>query len=107
VILTGQIETLSRIFKDNVVISSQFKHLIQVHRITDLDVLAIAKNHARISGYPCEAGAENNLRRRMQEVESGNLDRVLKIVDNAVSKAHNREMGTGEQEHHLIPADFE
>jgi hypothetical protein len=107
VILTGQIETLSRIFKDNVVISSQFKHLIQVHRITDLDVLAIAKNHARISGYPCEAGAENNLRRRMQEVESGNLDRVLKIVDNAVSKAHNREMSTGEQEHHLLPSDFE
>ncbi|MDD6072009.1 MAG: hypothetical protein PUC12_14550, partial [Clostridiales bacterium] len=107
VILTGQIDTLSRIFKDNVVISSQFKHLIQAHRITDLDVLSIAKNHAKDLGYPCEAGAESSLRRRMQEVESGNLDRVLKIVDNAVSKAHNREMSTGEQEHRLEPGDFE
>ena len=107
VIMTGQIETLSRIFKDNVVISSQFKHLIQVHRITDMDVFTIAKNHAMQSGYPCEAAAENNLRRRMQEVESGNLDRVLKIVDNAVSKAHNREMISGDQEHRLVPADFE
>ena len=107
VILTGQIDTLSRIFKDNVVISSQFKHLIQAHRITDLDVLSIAKNHAKDLGYPCEAGAESGLRRRMQEVESGNLDRVLKIVDNAVSKAHNREMSTGEQEHRLEPGDFE
>jgi len=107
VILTGQIETVSRIFKDNSVISSQFRHLIQVHRITDLDVLAIAKNHAKDLGYPCEAAAENNLRRRMQEVESGNLDRVLKIVDNAVSKAHNREMSSGEQEHRLVPGDFE
>ena len=107
VIMTGQIQTLSKLFKDNVVISSQFKHLIQVHRITDMDVFSIAKNHAVQQGYPCEPGAENNLRRRMQEVESGNLDRVLKIVDNAVSKAHNREMGSGEQEHHLVSADFE
>ncbi|MDE6434859.1 MAG: hypothetical protein K2L07_11610, partial [Lachnospiraceae bacterium] len=107
VILTGQIETVSRIFKDNAVISSQFKHLIQVNRITDLDVLAIAKNHAKDLGYPCEVTAENSLRKRMQEVESGNLDRVLKIVDNAVSKAHNREISTGEQEHHLLPGDFE
>ncbi len=107
IIMTGQIETLSRIFKDNVVISTQFKHLIQVHRITDMDVFTIAKNHAMQLGYPCEESAEMNLRKRMQEVESGNLDRVLKIVDNAVSKAHNREMLTGDQEHRLVPADFE
>ena len=106
-IMTGQIETLSRIFKDNVVISTQFKHLIQMHRITDMDVFTIAKNHAIQLGYPCEQNAENNLRRRMQEVESGNLDRVLKIVDNAVSKAHNREMISGDQEHRLVPSDFE
>ncbi len=107
VIMTGQIETLSRIFKDNVVISTQFKHLIQVHRITDMDVFTIAKNHATQLGYPCEDSAENNLRRRMQEVESGNLDRVLKIVDNAVSKAHNREMSSGDEEHRLVSSDFE
>ena len=107
VIMTGQIETLSKIFKDNVVISGQFKHLIQVHRITDMDVFAIAKNHASKSGYPCDPSAESNLRRRMQEVESGNLDRVLKFVDNAISKAHNREMSSGEQNHRLISADFE
>ena len=107
VIMTGQIETLSKLFKDNAVISTQFKHLVQVHRISDMDVFAIAKEHARMSGYPCEAGAENGLRRRMQEVESGNLDRVLKSVDNAISKAHNREMNSGDQDHRLIAADFE
>ena len=107
VIMTGQIETLSRIFKENVSISNQFKHLVQVHRITDMDVFEIAKNHAKQLGYPCEPGAENHLRRRMQEVESGNLDRVLKIVDNAVSKAHNREMTSGDQDHRLVSADFE
>ncbi|MCR5700972.1 MAG: hypothetical protein K6G76_02370 [Lachnospiraceae bacterium] len=107
VIMTGQIDTLSKIFKDNVVISSQFKHLIQVHRITDVDVLEISKNHAKDLGYPCEPDAERSLRRRMQEVESGNLDRVLKFVDNAVSKAHNRELTSGEQEHKLIASDFE
>ena len=36
IIMTGQIETLSRIFKENVSISNQFKHLVQVHRITDM-----------------------------------------------------------------------
>ena len=107
VIMTGQIETLSKIFKDNVIISSQFKHLVQVHRITDVDVFTIAKNHASKLGYPCEPGAEIVLRRRMQEVESGNLDRVLKFVDNAVSKAHNREMSSGDQDHRLTVADFE
>ena len=107
VIMTGQIETLSKIFKDNVIISSQFKHLIQVHRITDVDVFTIAKNHAGKLGYPCEPAAESSLRRRMQEVESGNLDRVLKFVDNAVSKAHNREMSSGDQNHRLVASDFE
>ncbi len=107
VIMTGQIQTLSKLFKDNAVISTQFKHLVQVHRITDVDVFEIAKNHAKQSGYPCESGAESNLRRRMQEVESGNLDRVLKIVDNAVSKAHNREMTSGDTDHRLVAADFE
>ncbi|MGN0496898.1 MAG: hypothetical protein ACI4GW_11785, partial [Lachnospiraceae bacterium] len=106
VIMTGQIQTLSKLFKDNAVISTQFKHLIQVHRITDMDVFAIAKDHARQSGYPCDADGENNLRRRMQEVESGNLDRVLKIVDNAISKAHNREMSSGDEDHRLTGADF-
>ena len=107
IILTGQIERLSKIFKENVVISSQFKHLIQVHRITDMDVFSIAKNYATRAGYPCESDTETRLQKKMQEVESGNLDRVLKLVDNAISKAHNREMATGEQEHHLIPADFD
>ncbi|MCI5806362.1 MAG: hypothetical protein MR029_08535 [Clostridium sp.] len=107
IIMTGQIETLSRVFKENVSISNQFKHLVQVHRITDMDVFEIAKNHATQLGYPCEPSAENHLRRRMQEVESGNLDRVLKIVDNAVSKAHNREMTSGDQDHRLVSADFE
>ena len=107
VIMTGQIETLSKIFTDNVVISAQFKHLIQVHRITDVDVFSIAKNHAGKLGYPCEPAAENMLRRRMQEVESGNLDRVLKFVDNAISKAHNREMGSGDENHRLTVSDFE
>ena len=107
VIMTGQIETLSKIFTDNVVISALFKHLIQVHRITDVDVFSIAKNHAGKLGYPCEPAAENMLRRRMQEVESGNLDRVLKFVDNAISKAHNREMSSGDQNHRLTASDFE
>ena len=71
------------------------------------DVFSIAKNHAGKLGYPCEPAAENMLRRRMQEVESGNLDRVLKFVDNAISKAHNREMGSGDENHRLTVSDFE
>ena len=106
VIMTGQIDTLSKLFKDNAVISTQFKHLIQAHRITDMDVFSVAKEHAKQSGYPCDADAENQLRRRMQEVESGNLDRVLKIVDNAITKAHNREMSSGDQDHRVTAADF-
>ncbi|MBR1866523.1 MAG: hypothetical protein IJ801_08460, partial [Lachnospiraceae bacterium] len=107
IIMTGQIENLSKIFKTNDKISNQFNHMIQVHRITDMDVFTIAKNYAVKLGYPCESGAENQLRRKMQEAESGNMDRVFKFVDNAVSKAHNREMASGEQEHHLLPGDFE
>ena len=107
VIMTGQIETLSKLFKENPMISAQFKHIIQTHRITDMDVLSIAKNHAIQLGYPCRKDAENMLRRKMREVESGNLDRVLQIVNNAATKAHSREMSTGEQEQYLVAGDFE
>ena len=106
IILTGQIETISKIFKDNVIISSQFKNIIQMHRITDMDVFAIAKKHAEIAGYPCQQEAEEMLRKRMREVESGNLDRVLIIVNNAISKAHNRELATNEKEHYLTAGDL-
>ena len=37
----------------------------------------------------------------------GGYGAVLKFVDNAVSKAHNREMSSGDQNHRLTVADFE
>ncbi len=113
VILTGEIESLSRLFSSNAKMVPHFKHLIQMHRIDNGAVYEIAQNYVKQLGYEAEDRALSRLKNLMLGVEDGNLDRVLKMVNDAVSRAEDRMFrdlgGTDSltEQKILIESDFE
>ena len=111
VILTGEMESLSKLFASNAKLSPYFKHLIQMHRIDNNAVYEIALNHMKKMGYEPDSSALSKLKNLMLGVEDGNLDRVLKMVNDAIGKAEDRifrELGSGtEESKKLLDSDFE
>ena len=113
VILTGEIESLSRLFSGNTKMVPHFKHLIQMHRIDNGAVYEIAQNYIKQLGYEADEKALSKLKNLMLGVEDGNLDRVLKMVNDAVSRAEERMFrglgGTDSLTEHkeLVDSDFE
>ena len=92
VILTGEIETLSRLFSTNKESMSMFNHLIQMHQLEDIEFFEIAKSYIAQLGYMADEVTILRLKEQMKSVEDGNLDRILKLVDNAVQNAQKREL---------------
>jgi hypothetical protein len=82
-----------------------------MHRIDNNAVYEIAQNHIRQMGYEADSKALSKLKNLMLGVEEGNLDRVLKMVDDAIGKAEDRmfrELGSGSTEQKiLLDSDFE
>ena len=108
VILTGEIDSLSKLFSESGKIAPYFKHLIQMHRIDNGAVFEIAKNHIAQLGYKADDRALSKLKNLMLGVEDGNLDRVLKMVNDAVGRADERNIqASGSEEKKLIDSDFE
>ena len=59
-------------------------------------------------GYKADDRALSKLKNLMLGVEDGNLDRVLKMVNDAVGRADERNIQTsGSEEKKLIDSDFE
>ena len=113
VILTGEIESLSRLFSTNKESMSMFNHLIQMHRLEDIEFFEIAKNYIAQLGYMADEVTILRLKEQMKSVEDGNLDRILKLVDNAVQNAQKRELkdisdsnGRSNGDDILIASDF-
>ena len=112
VILTGEMDSLSRLFSSNTKMVPYFKHLIQMHRIDNNAVYEIAQNYIKQMGYEADARALSKLKNLMLGVEDGNLDRVLKMVNDAISRAEERmfrDLGGGSSTENkvLVDSDFE
>ena len=113
VILTGEIDSLSKLFSSSTKMVPYFKHLIQMHRIDNNAVYEIAKNYISQMGYTAEDRALSKLKNLMLGVEDGNLDRVLKMVNDAIGRAEERMFrdlggsGSMTEEKILIDSDFE
>ena len=113
VILTGEIDSLSKLFSSSTKMVPYFKHLIQMHRIDNNAVYEIAKNYISQMGYTAEDRALSKLKNLMLGVEDGNLDRVLKMVNDAIGRAEERmfrDLGGSSsmtEEKILIDSDFE
>ena len=106
VIFNGESESVSRLFANNPRIVPQFSKLIQMNQLTDEDVFEVAQCHIKQSGYVTNTKTIAKLKSKMLEVESGNLDRVLKMVDAALQKAQQRLTEKPEDIKELLDVDF-
>lgn len=86
IIFTGEKDRVNYVIKD-AGISDLFAHTVLMTDVDDTGMFAIAKAYAKQLGYTLESAAESTLKNKLKEIEDGNLDRYLKMVDDAIAKA--------------------
>ncbi len=90
VILTGKMDFISNLFTECPDVAPMFKTTVQLHRITTDDLVEIAENYIVQLGFSYDSPVVSKLKAKTKEIETGNIDRLLGIVDGAVANAKNR-----------------
>lgn len=100
VILTGEKERVEKLVADNNC-KDLFGHTINMTTVDGEGLFAIAKAYISQMGYATDDSGYSTLKNKLKEIEDGNLDRYLKIVDNAVERTKAKGAGTN-----IAAADF-
>lgn len=86
IVFTGEKDRVNYVIKD-AGIEDLFAHTVLMTDVDDDGMFAIAKAYTKQLGYTMDGSAESVLKNKLKEIEDGNLDRYLKMVDDAVAKA--------------------
>lgn len=106
--LTGEIDSIAKIFADCKSVVPEFNHLIQLDEITNDEMFNVAFGYILQRGYTGIENIEAKLRNLFLAMETGNLDRLLKSVDDAIERCDVREKKAGgEAKKTLIADDFQ
>ncbi len=100
VIFTGEKDRVQYVIKD-AGIADLFAHTVMMTEVDEDGMVTIANGYARQLGYTVDDSAQTVLKNKLKEIEDGNLDRYLKMVDDAVEKAKAQGENT-----HLAGVDF-
>ena len=107
VILTGEIDSLTRIFKEAEDIEDEFTNLVQLNMIDNDDMIGIGKGYCVQRGYRIAEDLEGKLSNMLLAMECGNIDRLMKAVDDAIKRCDEREKADGTPDKRLlISEDF-
>jgi len=107
VILTGEIDSLAAFFEDNPEIVDQFIYLIDIHKIAERGMIALAKGYVKEKGFTADKAVYEKLKGSLASMEAGNIDRFVEFLDNAMKRCENREKMdgiTGKNE--ILPQDI-
>ena len=107
VVLTGEIDSLAAFFEDNPEIVDQFIYLIDIHKIAERGMIALAKGYVKEKGFTADKAVYEKLKGSLASMEAGNIDRFVEFLDNAMKRCENREKMdgiTGKNE--LLPQDI-
>ncbi len=99
-ILTGEKDRTNYVLND-AGITDVFEHTVTLTEIDNDGMFKLGCAYAKQLGYSLDSSAESVLKNKLKEIEDGNLDRYLKLVDAAVEKA-KAQGETG----HLSSVDF-
>ena len=91
VILTGEIDSISRLFGNTGEILSEFEYLIDVTKITKQEMTKIALEYIKQRGYKASSDVENKINNVLMGMEAGNLDRLIGVIDEAINKSDKRD----------------
>ncbi len=90
VILTGEKVALSKMLADNMTQARSFNNRVYFDQIKEEDMIVIAKEYIIEKGYKYEDGIDGNIKNVLMAMESGNVDRLLTAIDEAIERADAR-----------------
>ena len=90
VILTGEKVALSKMLADNMTQARSFNNRVYFDQIKEENMIVIAKEYIIEKGYKYEDGIDGNIKNVLMAMESGNIDRLLTAIDEAIERADAR-----------------
>jgi hypothetical protein len=106
VILTGEIDSLANFFEENEDIADEFIYLIDIHKIKERGMVHIGRGYIKEKGYKADKAVSDKLKDSLKSMEEGNIDRFIKLIDDAMEKCDKREAeAEGDAEKLLQPSD--
>lgn len=106
-ILTGETASVDNILKTIDGADDIFTHKISFAGLSNTDMLAIANGYVSQLGFTKDDTFEGTIRNLILAMESGNVDRLLKSIDDAMVKCQDREKAKGKEgKKKLLAEDF-
>ena len=103
VIMTGEIDSISRLFGNCAEVVSEFEYLIDMTKIEKSDMVKVALGYIKQRAYKADPALENKINDILMGMEQGNLDRMIAAIDEAIAKCDKRD----DNKKTIIPKDFE
>jgi chemotaxis protein histidine kinase CheA len=104
IILTGEEGSIDRLFGTVPELKSKYANQIVVGKLTSENMVSIAKGHIENRGYKSDETVDSKIKNMLMAMESGNVDRMLKAVDDALLACDEREKGSNRK--NLLAEDF-
>ena len=105
-ILTGEQDSIKRLLNDVKETDGKFEHQIRINSLKNEDMVNIAKGYVEQRNFKTDSDFEGVIKNLLMTMESGNIDRMLKAVDDAIAKCEEREKAKGINDKKLLAADF-
>ena len=102
IILTGEIDSISRLFGNTGEILSEFEYLIDMTKITKENMADVAMVYISNRLFKASDEVKRKLEGIIMGMETGNLDRLIGVVDKAIEKAEKRDP----EKRRVVPDDF-
>ena len=91
IILTGEKTALSNMLATNMTQARSFNNRIYFDQINENGMVNVAECYADEKGFKLESGADSAIKNLLMGMESGNVDRLLGAMDDAMKKAETRD----------------
>ena len=91
VILTGEIDSLAKFFDSNRDVADDFIYLVDVHKIREKGMIALARGYFEEKGYTADEDVFGKFPDVLKGIEVGNIDRFIDFIDGLFKKCDERE----------------
>ena len=105
VILTGEADSIKKLLASVKEAEGKFDQQVDLTKIESSDMIRIAKAYAKQRGYRSGDNVEGKLKNVLMAMESGNVDRLITNVDEAIVRCDNREKADGVTNKKLLLAE--
>ncbi|MBQ8165519.1 MAG: hypothetical protein IJZ96_00630, partial [Lachnospiraceae bacterium] len=106
-ILTGEKGSITRLLETVNAVAGKFENKIDILGLGNKDMLAIARGYISQRGFKAEESVDGTIRNQLMAMESGNIDRMLKAIDDAMLACEARESAKGNSgKKYLLSEDF-